>query len=90
VNEGLYKTSYGFIGEYQEKEVDILKKEISMEKDPARKQDLKKTLNGLINRLSAQKQKEKREEIKRRARQKEQEMIDKGKKPFFLKKCNPI
>ncbi|KAJ3305949.1 rRNA biogenesis protein rrp36 [Kappamyces sp. JEL0829] len=85
LNPELYKTSYGFIREYQDSEVSLLKKDIASEKDRDRKQQLQLTLNSLVSRINARQQKESVQEKKREWKKKEASLVKEGKKPFFLK-----
>ncbi|KAJ3322886.1 hypothetical protein HDV06_002545 [Boothiomyces sp. JEL0866] len=86
LNEGLFKRSYGFIREYQESELEMLKNDIQKEKDPERKEELKKTLSRLTSKINAQKLKDKQEQTKREYKKKEQALVKDGKTPYFLKK----
>ncbi|KAJ3262552.1 rRNA biogenesis protein rrp36 [Boothiomyces macroporosus] len=86
LNEGLFKRSYGFIREYQESELELLKNDIQKEKDSERKEELKKTLSRLTSKINAQKAKDKQEQAKREYKKKEQALVKEGKTPFFLKK----
>jgi ribosomal RNA-processing protein 36 len=87
-NEDLYNRSYGFIRDYQESEIETLRKDITKEKNEEKKYQLQNILSRMQSRLNAQKLKEHRESIKRSVKKKELELVKEGKKPFFLKKCN--
>lgn len=54
-NSDLFKKSYSFVYEYQEAEINALKKEIASEKDPERKKKLQATLSSMVSFLSCPK-----------------------------------
>ncbi|KND01739.1 uncharacterized protein SPPG_03532 [Spizellomyces punctatus DAOM BR117] len=88
LNDGLFQQSYGFIRDYEQHEVEMLKKRIVTEKDPEVKEQLHKTLTSMQSRLQTQKQKDKRKEILRNWRKTEEDLVKLGKKPWQLKKSD--
>lgn len=87
LNEGLFKRSYGFIHDYQESEIEMLKQELKKTRDEERKVDLKKTIDSMSSRIQARKFKEKSLTKKRELKKEEAKAVKDGKKPFYLKKC---
>ncbi|KAI9324316.1 hypothetical protein DFJ73DRAFT_634158 [Zopfochytrium polystomum] len=87
-DEGLFAQSYGFIKEYEKSEVDMLRKEIAREKDKERKKDLERALATQLSRLKTEEKREQLKTIEREWKKKEAEAVEKGKKPFFLKKAD--
>ncbi|KAJ3276380.1 rRNA biogenesis protein rrp36 [Terramyces sp. JEL0728] len=85
LNEGLFQRSYGFIREYQETELEMLKNDIQKEKDVERKEELKKTLSRLTSKVNAQKIKDKQQQTKKEYKKKEQALVKEGKNPYFLR-----
>ncbi|KAI8896775.1 hypothetical protein BC833DRAFT_596153 [Globomyces pollinis-pini] len=85
LNPELFKRSYGFIHQYEESEVEQLKKVIATEKDVEKKANLKGQLTKLTSKLNARKLKEKRMEMEKGWKKKELELVKQGKKPFYMK-----
>ncbi|TPX72668.1 hypothetical protein SpCBS45565_g00209 [Spizellomyces sp. 'palustris'] len=88
LNDGLFQQSYGFIRDYEQHEVEMLKKRIVTEKDQEVKEQLHKTLTSMQSRLQTQKQKDKRKGILRTWRKTEEDLVKQGKKPWQLKKSD--
>jgi ribosomal RNA-processing protein 36 len=84
-NEDLFRRSYMFLGEKQLEELEILKQELKKCKDQERKLQLQQTIHSIQSRVDAQKQKNKRVEIKRKVQKIEKARVEQGKKPFHLK-----
>jgi ribosomal RNA-processing protein 36 len=78
--------NYSFLDDYRASEIAALKIQIRKAKDPAVKEGLKKQLISMESREKARKAKELEQEVLREHRRKEKAMVEKGKKPFFLKK----
>ncbi|KAJ3000079.1 hypothetical protein HDV02_000727 [Globomyces sp. JEL0801] len=70
---------------YEESEVEQLKKVIATEKDVEKKANLKSQLTKLTSKLNARKLKEKRMEMEKGWKKKELELVKQGKKPFYMK-----
>ena len=63
-----------------------LKIAIRKTKDPDAKERLKRALLSMESRKKAQEMKEQQQEVLRKHRKEEREKVEKGKKPFYLKK----
>ncbi|KAI8818546.1 uncharacterized protein EV422DRAFT_498750 [Fimicolochytrium jonesii] len=88
LNEALFNTSYGFIREYEESEIELLRKQIVTTKDPKAKERLTNTLQSMTSRIQTRKAKEKRQEMLREWKKTERAAVAQGKKPWQLKKSD--
>jgi ribosomal RNA-processing protein 36 len=87
-NEHLFNKSYAFLDDYRSDEINILKKELQKEKDPEEKEKLTRALNLLQQQVALKKKKEMEKAKKAEWKKNEQKLIiEKNKKPFYLKKC---
>lgn len=79
---------YAFLNEYQKSELAELKSTLKSNKklSDSDREALKKKIMSMESRQKATDAKEKEREILREHRKKEKEMVEKGKKPFYLKK----
>lgn len=87
LNPDLFERSYGFIHEFESKEIEQLKSDIKKEKDLDKKQEMQSKLNKTISRLNAKKMEERKMAQKREWKKQEAEKVKDGKTPFFVKKC---
>ncbi|KAI9091254.1 hypothetical protein DFS34DRAFT_584596 [Phlyctochytrium arcticum] len=88
LNEGLFNQSYGFLRDYQQDEIEDLRKKVVVEKDVDSKTKMERNLKRLESQMLARQKKEKRQEIVRDWRKKEAELVQKGKKPWQLKQSD--
>ncbi|KAH6579406.1 hypothetical protein BASA50_001247 [Batrachochytrium salamandrivorans] len=84
-NEDLFQRSYGFIGDYERSEIEMLKGEIRSESNPERRLELQRTMTSKTSRLSTNEEKAKCQHLKREWRKAEDVRVQQGKTPFFLK-----
>ena len=79
---------YAFLNEYQKSELAELKSTLKSNKklSDSDREALKKKIMSMESRQKAADAKEKERDILREHRKKEKEMVEKGKKPFYLKK----
>ena len=79
---------YAFLNEYQKSELAELKSTLQSNKklSDSDREALKKKIMSMESRQKAADAKEKKREILREHRKREQEMVERGKKPFYLKK----
>ncbi|KAJ3301292.1 rRNA biogenesis protein rrp36 [Blyttiomyces sp. JEL0837] len=87
-NEGLYKSSYGFLDEYDKSEIQMLKAEIRKEKDNEKKMELRKVLESKISRRQTLQHEDEKKKIMRDWKKTEKEAVKQGKKPYFLKESD--
>lgn len=85
-NEDLFKKSYEWVGDMQEKETQSLIKALKQEKDAYRKESIKRILDRRNNQKAAAKSKALAQEARRALRQQEAKAVTQGKQPYFLKK----
>lgn len=86
-NPGLFKRTYGFLDDLKIEEMETLKRDIRREKDPEMKEKLQRGLQLMQQRQLAEKNKERRQAIKRDFRKQQEERVRQGKRAAFLKKC---
>ena len=84
--EAKLKKNYAFLDQYRDSEIAELKSAIRTTKDLESKEKLKRALLSMESKKKTQLAKDKEQEILRGHRKKEKELIEKGKKPFYLKK----
>jgi len=87
-NEDLFKKTYGFLHELRGEEKEILRKQITTEKDPDMKQKLERGLEIMEQRERAEKRKEQRQKIIKEFRNEEMIKVAEGKTPFHLKQSS--
>eukprot|EP00158_Paraphelidium_tribonemae_P004337 Partr_v1_DN26699_c0_g3_i1_m69043 putative Component of the 90S pre-ribosome involved in the maturation of rRNAs. Required for early cleavages of the pre-RNAs in the 40S ribosomal subunit maturation pathway (By similarity) len=85
-NEDLFKKSYSFINDYRESELEMIDNHISKASEHSERQDLQLLKSRMKNQMNEDKRTEKRNALKREWKKKELELIEQGKRPFFLKK----
>ena len=78
--------NYAFLNDYRSSEIAALKASIRNTKDLAVKEGLKRELLSMESREKARKARELEQEVLREHRKREKETVQKGKKPYFLKK----
>ena len=79
------KRNYAFLDTYRESEIADLKAAIRKTHDADAKDKLKRALLSMESRKKTQAAKDKEQEVLRKHRKKEKELIGQGKKPFYLK-----
>ncbi|KAJ3027438.1 rRNA biogenesis protein rrp36 [Rhizophlyctis rosea] len=85
LNPDLVARSYGFLKEYEQSEMEMLKKQIKQEKNREEREKLEGILVRMTSRAQSRVIKDKRQQIMREHKKKEAEAVAKGKKPFYLK-----
>ncbi|KAI8910613.1 hypothetical protein DFJ77DRAFT_483952 [Powellomyces hirtus] len=88
LNEGLFDSSYGFLRDYEQSEIEMLRKQIVTEKNPEKKEILQQTLTSMTSRMQARKNKDKRKELIKEWKKKESALVQQGKKPWQLKQSD--
>ncbi|TPX55059.1 hypothetical protein PhCBS80983_g05633 [Powellomyces hirtus] len=88
LNEGLFDSSYGFLRDYEQSEIEMLRKQIVTEKNPEKKEILQQTLTSMTSRMQARKNKDKRKELVKEWKKKESALVQQGKKPWQLKQSD--
>lgn len=78
--------NYAFLNDYRASEIAALKADIRKTTDPATKAILKKQLLSMESKEKARAAKEAEQEVLREHRKREKGAVEKGKKPFYLKK----
>ncbi|MCJ1293475.1 rRNA biogenesis protein rrp36 [Xylographa carneopallida] len=78
--------NYSFLNDYRTSEISALKSSVRTTKDDAAKEALKRQLLSMESREKARAAKEVQQEVLREHRRREKEAVEKGKKPFYLKK----
>ena len=78
--------NYAFLTDYRASEIAALKADIRKTTDSATKMDLKKQLLSMESKEKARATKEVEQEVLREHRKREKGAVEKGKKPFYLKK----
>ncbi|KAJ3119662.1 rRNA biogenesis protein rrp36 [Nowakowskiella sp. JEL0407] len=89
-NKGLFDQSYSFLNDYKNSEINELKKAVSKEKDPVKRESLNRTLQKMLSKQLAEKTEKRRQNIKKEWRKKQEQEIAEGKKknPYYLKKSD--
>ncbi|KAI9796229.1 MAG: rRNA biogenesis protein rrp36 [Candelina submexicana] len=85
LDESSLRRRYSFLDVYRTDERISLKNEIKKTKDGTTKEKLKRALLSMESKKQAQDAKDKQQEILRRHRSAEKDLIKRGKKPFYLK-----
>ncbi|KAK4697028.1 ribosomal RNA-processing protein 36, partial [Lecanoromycetidae sp. Uapishka_2] len=88
IDEQKLKKNYSFLETYRDSEMAELRAAIRRTKDLETKDKLKRALLGMESRKKAQEMKDQQQEVLRKHRKEEKEKIEKGKKPFYLKKAD--
>ncbi|KAK2601937.1 rRNA biogenesis protein rrp36 [Conoideocrella luteorostrata] len=86
VDEGKARKAYAFLDEYRESEMADLRGQIKKTKNSYEKENLKRKLMSMESKKKAQKKKDEEERLLAEHRQKEKELVEQGKTPFYLKK----
>jgi len=87
-NEDLFKKSYKFLSEMEDNEMNMIQEKIKKTKNPLEKEKLTRVYQSLKSKKETEKDKERRQAIKREWRKKEMQRVKEGKKPYFLKKAD--
>ncbi|CAM9259291.1 unnamed protein product [Pylaiella littoralis] len=85
LNYDIFRKAYGFLGTYQDSEIEALKKSLKKEKDQERSARLQGLLTRLQQERAERSQGDRSRTAIRDARKKEREAVAGGKKAFFLK-----
>ena len=88
VDEIRTKKVYSFLDTYHDSEMLELKSAIRKSRDNDNKESLKRALLSMESRKKAQKMKEQQQEVLRKHRKEEKAKIERGKRPFYLKKAD--
>lgn len=88
LNDDLFRKSYSFLKDVQQKEKTELQKKMRKAKDPERKEQLARLMQRVQNQEQEQADKLKRQKQKADRRKAEGAQVQQGKKPFFLKKSD--
>ncbi|KAK3709562.1 rRNA biogenesis protein rrp36 [Vermiconidia calcicola] len=83
---GNSEKAYSFLRDYQKTEIGELKSAIKQTKNEDEKATLKRKVISMENRIKSHEAKDRQQEIVRQHRKEEKDMVEQGKKPFFLKK----
>lgn len=88
VDETRTKKVYSFLDTYRDSEMLELKSAIRKSRDNESKESLKRALLSMESRKKAQKTKQQQQEVLRKHRKEEKAKIERGKRPFYLKKAD--
>lgn len=88
LDEQKIKKNYAFLDSYRDSEISELKSAIRKTKDQEVREKLKRALLSMESRKRDEETKKHHQEVLRKHRREEKEKIEKGKKPFYLKKAN--
>lgn len=88
VDEQRIKRNYSFLDTYRNSEILELKSAIRKSDDSEAKEKLKRALLSVESRKKAQEMKQQQQEVLRKQRKEEKEKIERGKRPFYLKKAD--
>eukprot|EP01102_Stenamoeba_stenopodia_P014473 TRINITY_DN4811_c0_g1_i1.p1 TRINITY_DN4811_c0_g1~~TRINITY_DN4811_c0_g1_i1.p1 ORF type:complete len:145 (-),score=46.18 TRINITY_DN4811_c0_g1_i1:62-496(-) len=83
----MFDKAYGFLNEYRESELATLKASLKKERDPEEKEKIETALRHLQQQIANKKREDAERKRKSDWRKKEQELVAKGKKPFYLSKA---
>lgn len=78
--------AYSFLRDYEKDEIAELKAAIKQTRNEDDKETLQRKVISMQNRIKSQEAKEREQEVVRRHRKEEKQMIEQGKKPFYLKR----
>ncbi|KAI9677547.1 MAG: rRNA biogenesis protein rrp36 [Caeruleum heppii] len=87
LDEPKTKSTYAFLETYREDEITQIREDIKRSKDEFVTEKLKRELLAMESRRQATRARSQRQEVLRRHRAKEKELVRQGKKPFYLKKA---
>ena len=91
LDEARFRSSYSFIDNIRDKEIEELQKAIKKEKKEFEKQKMQKALQILQNRRNAQQRKDEKMKLLSQWKKKEAEKIEAfGKTPFYLKQSSSL
>eukprot|EP00752_Nemacystus_decipiens_P003788 g3488.t1 len=85
LNYDIFRKAYGFLGDYQDSEIEELKKSLKKEKNQERSARLQALLTRLQQERAERSQGDRTRNAIREAKKKERDAVAGGKKPFFLK-----
>ncbi|KMU77126.1 hypothetical protein CISG_06164 [Coccidioides immitis RMSCC 3703] len=80
--------NYSFLNDYRDAELSSLKQQLAKAKNPAEKEQLKRTIRSMTDKIRTFERKQREKEVAARHRRRERDLIREGKKstPYFLKK----
>lgn len=84
-DEQHFRKNYGFLDEYREDEMKMLKAEIKKTRDMDEKEKIKMKLKSMMSQKETQAGKDKTMNVLKEHRKKEREMVKNGKKAYYLK-----
>lgn len=86
LDEDKARQAYSFLDTYRDSEMAQLKAAIKKTKDADAKEELKRALASMQGRKQAQQQRDAERAVIEEHRRREKELVQQGKKPFYLKK----
>jgi len=87
-NEHAFRKSYSFVDEHRGTELKAAMAELKKTKDEDRREQLVKLVQRMKEQSKAQKEKDARSDAKSKRMKAERELVQGGKKPFYLKKSD--
>ena len=87
LNRDETKKNYAFLNTYRDTEIAELKAELHKTKDPSAKETFKRALTRMESHKKAKQLKEQQQEVLRQHRKEERKKVEKGKRPFHLKRA---
>ena len=87
-NEEMFEKSYDFINDIKRQELEAVKKQLKKVKNKEKKEQLKGLLRKMKQETKLKEAKKKMKELQRNRKEEEKILIEKGKKPFYLKKSD--
>nr|XP_006638627.1 PREDICTED: ribosomal RNA processing protein 36 homolog [Lepisosteus oculatus]XP_015218057.1 PREDICTED: ribosomal RNA processing protein 36 homolog [Lepisosteus oculatus] len=85
-NPEVFEKTHKFIGDIKKKEKELIQKKLKKVKEPKKKERLQLLLKRMVNQEEAQKRKQIQRERELEFKRKQRELVQQGKRPFFLKK----
>lgn len=89
-DEKAFKHSYAFINDLRENDLETLRNELKEATDLKTKRNIKYLIQRFENQLREEKKRKEKEEKKREEKKEVLELIKRGEKPVFKKKCKLI
>ncbi|KAI8991596.1 hypothetical protein BDF20DRAFT_845435 [Mycotypha africana] len=85
-NKDLFEKSYGFLKDYKNSEMEMLKQRLKKEKNPEKQEEMKHLLQKMMTTERQEEEKKRKEALFRQRKKQEAELVKQGKKPYFLKR----
>jgi ribosomal RNA-processing protein 36 len=82
-----FKSSYAFLTEYKQNDLENLRKELEVTTDPKTIKKIKYLIQRFENQLREEKRQKQKEEDKQKEKEQLLEAIKRGEKPIYKKKC---